>query len=524
MNKLVIVFVISFYALLSYAQDSQFEMPFQKALVAFQSLQFDEMVDVLEKAEFQKSEDQALQAYMLGLGYNRVEEYQKAINSFGKAQLLKIKKDDIFYEMGQAYYALNELKVSKEFFVKSYNSGFKKIASLYYLGHISQLLGEEKQAKSYYLEISKSPGADINLKQIANYQLAEIIYLKFEGSNYLIKRVLRRYVFPLLDEALSVDPNSDLAQEISNRKQQLIAQFKMDTFVMNNGREVSKRQFMLNGSLEAKYDDNVTYAADNPALSSSTKLSSIYSDATVSASYNFIPNKYLLLTPSVKVKHQKYYSNEASVYSNDGSTIESKLLASIEHLVFDRPASLVVGVGYDYRKKDYLEEKSPAFYGETYTGEIAEKIRIFGEGDSQFRVQYKNYRAYTETLDTNSLVFDFYQTFLIMNRHYFVTSLIYEITSSDVASNESTSSTLSLNYFMPKFYKRLDMTLSYALSKTDTDLKGSEISHSPSIEFAQNVGKNWQLSCSFLYSKNAADQEAYSYSKMVSTIGLRYTY
>lgn len=518
MKKLVLLFFFISFSLRAQGDN------FSQALKAFHEQQFDEMVGLLEKTDVSTPEQESLKAYMLGIGYNRVEDYHQAVNSFGRALLMKNRKPDIFYEMGQAYYALNELKVSKDFFVKSYNLGFKKVASLYYLGHISELLGDDKAAKSYYLEISKSPNADANLKQIATYQLAEIIYKKFQGSNYLVKRVLRRYVFPLYDEAKRADPNSDLALEIANRKEQLIRQFKMDVYVMRNGREVSKRQWSLLASQEAKYDDNVTYAADNPAQSMSTKESSIYSDTMVTGSYNFIPNTSMVVTPSFKVKNQKYFSNVPSVYSNDSQSFEGKLTSSLEHSIFDRPASFLLTIGYDYKKRDYLEEKSPAFYGETYFAEVAEKLRLFGEGDTQFRVQYKDYKGYSETQDTSSVVFDIYNSILLFNKHYFITFLQYDMTSSDVASNESTSTTLSLNYYIPRLYKRLDFTLSYAFTMTDTDLKGTEYSQTPSIELAQNLGNNWQLSFSSAYTKNSAEEETYTYSKLVTALGVRFSY
>lgn len=519
----IIILSVCFIANLAFA-NSQSTDPLSKGLEYFKSQQFDEMVEVLEKAEVQGEAQVALQHYMLGLAYNRVEEYQKAINHFGKALLLKIKKEDIYYEMGQAYYAQNELKVSKDFFVQSYNNGFKKIASLYYLGHISQLLGEEVQAKSYYLEIAKSAKAESNLKQIATYQLAEIIYQKYEGSNYLVKKVLRRYVFPLLDEAVNVDPQSDLAQEITARKQQLIQQFKMDAIVMRNGREISKQRFNAQVSIDGKYDDNVTNVADNPAQSSSTKSGSYFTDTNAFASYNFIPNRSMTITPSVRLKGETYYSDEAEVYSNDSSSIESKLATSLEHTLFNRPASFIVGFGYDYKRRDYLQEKKQKFYGETLIGEVAQRFRWNNGGDSQLRVQYKNYRAYSETLDTSSAVIDFYQTLLVANKHYLIGTVLYDQTFSDIASNESSTLSLSVNYYIPRIFKRLDATFSYTFSMVDTELKGRELSHTPSLELAQNLGKNWQVSATARYTKNVADEESYTYQKLVSGLGLRYNY
>lgn len=521
--KIFLFFTFLLFSTMASSQvDSQATLA--QALQQFKLQQYDEMVDTLEAIDLADDAQKALQYYMLGLGYNRVEEHQKAINNFGKALLLKIRKEDIFYEMGQAYYAQNELKVAKDFFVKSYNAGFKKIASLYYLGHISQLLGEDIQAKSYYLEIAKSANAELNLKQIATYQLAEIIYQKYEGSNYLVKKVLRRYVFPLLDEAYNADKNSELAQEIANRKQQLIRQFKMDAIVMRNGREVSKRLLNVQGSIEIKYDDNVTNVADNPAQSSTTKEASAFSDASIVASYNYIPNTSLIVTPSVRLKNEKYYSDQSTVYSNDSTVAESKINASIEHTLLNRPASASFAVGYDYKKKDYLGEKSQQFYGETYRAEVAERFRWNNGGDTQLRLQYKNYVAYSEALDTNSYIFDAYQTFLVMNKHYLVGSYLYDQTVSDVESNESTTHSLSLNYFIPQIFKRLDATFSYTFSLVNTELKGNELSHTPSIELAQNIGKNWQLQASCRYTQNSADEEQYTYSKVVTGLGLRYSY
>ncbi|MCK5883276.1 MAG: hypothetical protein KAG61_06275, partial [Bacteriovoracaceae bacterium] len=352
------------------------------AYIAYQKERYDKVLDIMSAIKFQGKRERALRAYMMGLSFSRVEEFRSALRSFKIALSLGAVQKDINYEMGQALYAINELNMAKNKFIDSYNVGFKKIPSLYYLGHISQLLDQSVQAKKYFLKVASSEKADNNLRQVSTFQLAEVIFAKFSDSNYLIKKVVRRYVLPLLNEAIVIDQKSPLADEIRKRKAEILRTYKLNTIILSNGREISKKRLMLNIGLSEKYDNNITYAADDIAASTTIKESSLISEGRVNATYNLVPNRSWVITPSINGTYVKHHKNRPLVYTNDYYQWSLGMGNSFEHTLFEKAASFLLDIDYSYKAKDYQASKSLEFYEEVYELSFGERFRFFKSGDT----------------------------------------------------------------------------------------------------------------------------------------------
>ncbi len=520
--KLLIVILSLLLSTIVFAIDE--EKIINSAYVAYQKEAYDEVLDILGPVQFEGRPEMALKAYMMALSYNRVEEFSNALQSFKTAMSFGAKQQDIHYEMGQALYAMNELKHAKKEFIDSYNLGFKKVPSLYYLGHISQLLDEGKQAKRYFLEIAKNKKADKNLRQIATFQLAEVIFEKFKDSNYLIKNVVRRYILPLLNEAIEVDSKSELADEIRERKRAILYTYKLDTIILSNGREISKKRWLINAGLNEKMDSNVTYAADDPASSTVSKESSLITEGTFYGKYNIIPNKSWVVTPSVSGSFLKHHSSEPLVYTNDEYKWSVGLSNSFEHSMFKAPASVLFDVNYTYRAKDYMAEESIEFYEEQYDISFGERFNIFKAGETVVKGLYRMTKSYNEDNDTTTFGGNISQTALIMNKHYLMLYGAAEFETADNPVNESDVYTLSGTYYIPALYKRLDMSLGYSFMMISTDLKGTEMTHIPYMELTQNMGKMFDLKGKVEYTKNMADDPQFEYSKYVLSLGVNFNY
>ena len=96
---------------------------------------YQSMVDGLEK--FKPNQKQiATKYYLLGIAYNKLQNYEKASLALRRAIQLKSDAPDVWYEFGQSSYANSDLRLSLQSFKKSYSLKYKETESLYYLSLI----------------------------------------------------------------------------------------------------------------------------------------------------------------------------------------------------------------------------------------------------------------------------------------------------------------------------------------------------------------------------------------------------
>ena len=78
--------------------------------------------------------------YYIGLAHSRLGNFEKAPAYISKSIIQKVKFKDVFFELGQAYYANNEMQKSARAFLESVQKKFKVPTSMYYIAHIAQIL------------------------------------------------------------------------------------------------------------------------------------------------------------------------------------------------------------------------------------------------------------------------------------------------------------------------------------------------------------------------------------------------
>ena len=93
-----------------------------------------------------ETKTRAVAEYWIGLCQNRLQSFDAAIISFNNAIKAGINAEDIYYELGQAYYATKDLRAARETFRRSIAKGFKPGPSYYYVGFTSQVLEDYEVA------------------------------------------------------------------------------------------------------------------------------------------------------------------------------------------------------------------------------------------------------------------------------------------------------------------------------------------------------------------------------------------
>ena len=108
--------------------------------------------------------------YWRGLSFNRKSDFKMAVVNFEKAIKYQFKANDLIFEYGKALHGVGRLKESKAAFEQSYGQKYKSAMALYYLGFLSQKLGEDEEVKIYeykmaHLKTEESKTAAVEVKR-----------------------------------------------------------------------------------------------------------------------------------------------------------------------------------------------------------------------------------------------------------------------------------------------------------------------------------------------------------------------
>lgn len=481
------------------------------------------MVTKLE--QYRPSGDKlATKFYLLGVAYNRLQNYEKAVQAFAQAVKLKNDSQDLWYELGQALYANSELRKAQQAFARSANNNYKQAESLYYVAHIAQILEDYKTARDTYAKLITHPQADTDLSQAARFQLGEVL-LSMAESRDDATRLVEAYVLPQLEQAHALNPKSDVAPEIDARLKEVKTRYGLDPNKLRNGRVLPEKRWTIDFQQEFNYDNNVTLATDVPTSQATQKESFVF-DSTLNAQYvSSFKGKYLL-EPSLRINQKKYAeTSEPSVYQNDSYDVTVGAIFKIEHTAKKQPATFGIGLDYKYIARDRLQKKERIFFARATTLSFFETIRLTKWGDTTFRLKYKNYEAYQESLNNTTKTFAVDQIAILPNG-----TLLIGIFNADIIDVEndrdSTNAYLfRVDHLRPNFIGGFTLSAGLGLTLLDTklqsDTRGTEKTLNPSFKLIKKLSQDVSMQITYDYTKNTSeDTVRYEYTKHVT--GLRF--
>lgn len=479
-----------------------------------------------------KNAGAGVKAYLSGLTYSKMQEYDKAAANFEIAIREKNTSADLYYEYGQALYAGNELKKAREAFKTSANNNFNRPASLYYVAHISQILEEHDVAKEYFLKAIKDKTSDAKMRQIAQFQLGETLLAiareKSAQPEDLLRRV-EKYILPMMNSAYNLDKRSSLATDINTRISEVMVEFNLDPNLLYNGRRVNPKRYSGYLSQKIRHDDNISLVNEENNVQQTKKASLIF-ESEAYGGYDFILNKRYIISPEARFTFTQHTDRtEPEVYQNDSFVMNFALKNKYEHRVRDLPASFIFDIDYSRTNKDWNAQKKKEFYSKATTFTIGESFSYFSFGDTTVKLKRKNYVGASETISNHTTSFSADQTIFLPIQHLIVG--MFQADFIDNFNNPSSNTNtfmFRMDYIVPEIRPTYTLGLALATTLTDTldqrTTRGTEVSLNPSIDLSKDLSDKSKVSINYDYTKSSSDDPNYAYSKNVFTTEYRYSF
>lgn len=501
---------------------------FANFYVHFKSGAYVQALDTLKRMNPADSKSQALKEYLWAISLSRLQRFDEALPHFENALRGKVEAEDVYYEFGQALYAANELERARIAFKKSYNNGFKRPTSLYYMGFISQVLEEYPTSITYFEQILTDKEADTRSTQVAMFQKNESMLSlhksKNGGADYVEKTII-----PNLETAKKFDSSSPTTGDIDARIKEIQKEFGLDPTKYRNGKKIPDKGVSGYVSQEVKYDNNITNSNGQPTVDTTNKDSFVFTtkaqmgaDIVLDRRYTVSPDMQLTLT-------QHSDRDTAVVYTNDSFEYNPSVKFGYEHTVTSNPATLSYKIDFKHKEQDVNKNKDKIFHSRSWTHTVGEKFKFFSAGDTGFKIKYKTYRSYSTLLDNNVKGFSLDQLIITKKGHILLLLLSYDDTDNFNAQTNSTATTLARADFLmpniiPTYTLHMAMSVSFLDTKQQKSTRGTEVTYSPMLKVQKKLSSNLKISVDYTYTKNTSQSASREYTKHVTSMLLRYSF
>jgi tetratricopeptide (TPR) repeat protein len=466
--------------------------------------------------------------YWLGLCHNKLQQFDQASLELQKALNFKNPPKDIYYELGQAHYAMNDFKKAKIYFKESVKQGVMKESSHYYLGFMEQNEENYSRALSEYRKIvgtlnQELPYKNKEVAQAAALQIAEVILFqaqKTSGKNEIV--MVKEFVLPQLYRAQRIDQDSSLQAEISKKITDLKEKYDLDDGRMINGRRVPEKRVNAKFQEVFGYDTNVINEGDDAP----SKVYPSRKASLVSRNQFFINKIYLFerrfqLIPEFRINYDYHLNrDEPEVIYFDMRNLTPKVEFYIEHSLFNSPAQTQVELEYFHSSRNVNKDKNMKFYSRAFTLSLAEKFKFFSYGDTTLRVRRREMDAYTELLNTQTDTINITQLFLFPKNHILILMLNIDwakLPRNDLSSSNSYMLRGDYVYPHPLFLK-LKPTFSFSFTLMDPlkqkPSRGLEKTLAPSIALNRSFNDTIEFGIRYDLTKNISKDKAFfAYTK-----------
>jgi hypothetical protein len=402
------------------------------------------------------------------------------------------------------------------------------MASLYYVGYISDILDEKTIARKAYLKIIQSNDDTDHVLQPALLSLAKIELEVTQSTPRIYKKKQRllALVLPLLQKTIAYNPNDALSEEAQNMLLEAQKELqKMITSVsatFTNGTPLDPVNFSVSTSINTGYNSNVSNLGnDFPHQSNSA-----FSQATVFAKKTFIFANKFTLSPEV-ASIATWHANTKNIYAKkyDGFFFSTALRSRMESKLFSKPISTQLRIDYNQCRNDTDANNSLTFCMKSSGIEIIQKIAFAPTGPTYLTGSLReNHYAY-DPASSISKTLSLMQTFFIDPTFFCnLTMGIGSNTSkSPLLSNNTSRLNISLFFFEIAPSWRLttsfDLTITNPFNAKTT--RGIERTSTFTINPVKNLSPKWQLSFMLNYTQNLSlDQISYAYTKVQIFTGL----
>ena len=461
--------------------------------------------------------------YLQAICYSRLQDFDKAIQSFDHAIRSGNRAKDLQYEYGQALYAMEKYVPAKKAFAASIRNRHMQGSSLFYLAYINEQLRLYTKSKRYYSKMLTLNWIKSELKQSAHLGLARILLAQAEATNEAEIGV-EDYVIPEIDEGLEIDGHSVIAADLQKLKAQLMKKYDLLGYRMKNGRTLARRRYNASISQSTQYDSNVVNQSDITTRKA-LEVASWYSKTEVQGDYYFPWEGIIVLTPSLRAYDQVYLDRDHSnIYANDNYSMSPKTEVSWDHSFFQKIGTAYSYIEYNYTGKDYNGTKDYQSYAHSWTYGLGEKLNAFDFGRSSIEVKRKDYQSYTASSNSDTTTVLLTQAATLPWNHVLIGMENIDFVRYSNPHKDNNIYLTRLDYLILDLYWGITLNPAFAITFTDTKqqkaTRGTEVTYNPSLKASKLfVQKHVSVEFEWNYIQNKSDDPVnYEYDK--HTLGL----
>lgn len=515
--------------LLTHVSYAQTPKEFADVYASFTNGAYVEVIDGLKKIKENK-ETKGLKYYLLGVSYARLQEFDKAAYYLASALKAGNKAEDLYYELGQALYAKNDLEKARKAFYKAAKGSYKKPTSLYYIAHISQILEEHKRAKSFYEQVLNDKKTSKELSQASRFQLAEVM-MEMARKKSDTTRIVESYILPQYRLVLKIDDKTNIAQDAMRRIKELEKEFGLDPNLMVNGRSIPAKRHRLSVSQSFEYDNNITLVTDTPDVSSTQKDSFLF-NTTVQTGYKFVFKRRYQVEPTLDFYYLKHQDqDDAEIFTNDYYQFSPKLKTKFEHKLFNNPASVIFNFEYEYKKRDVNANHELTFNNRTSTFVFGERFKYFSIGETTIKFKLKSFTSYTENNHYDAKVVSVDQIAFFSNGDLLIA--LWQLDQNDYYNdiqNSTTTNLFRVDYIRPNIMFKTSLNLALSLTMTTYDdatkseQRGTEKTWNPYFKLTRSITDRLSVNFSYSYTKNSSLLSSQQYTKHATGTEINYDF
>ncbi len=501
-----------------------------EAYARFKAGSYEAALNALETTEAnyqgqQKEKLLGLLSYWRGIIYSRLQDYETAKVEFIKSYNYKYRAQDFFYEFAQTLYALDELKQSRDMFMRSALANYRPAISLYYVAFISQTLREFRTAIKAYRRIEKLKDPEKEeVMQASKMQIADI-YLtaadkQLDQVSFLQKRVIKEF-----EEALVFDPDSNLSRDIRRKILSVQDKYGLILLKMRNGRPTIFPRGFMKFSQDISYDTNALLL-DESTLSSSERGSVFFSKSDFYARRVFYSGNSVSIAPEIRLNYTHYVTSIESKEELNNWTGTVALRNAFEHWMWGKPASVLLDVDFNHIERN-LSNDGLSFNSRSTTYMLGERFNLFNAGETILRLRYKDTVSYTEANNstTTSLVAE--QMLNSETGYILLLNLDYSQLRVETDSFDTNSYAARFDLITPRVFGFATPTFGFGYTYTDVindSSRGTETLLNPSFKLTKVVNPATRINLKFDYYDSVSNSTTYTYNRSVTTLGLEYIF
>lgn len=476
-------------------------------------------IENLEPLTRSKSIDEKrLAYYWSGICLIKLQKFESANKKFSKILHYEDLPEDYYFEYGKSLYALNELEEAEILFRRSVLNGYQQFASIYYLGHIYEILGKEKSAYNYYKEIVAGyETVPPSMKQSAYFKTGQLIEEKLqekEGKN--VRKKIEDLVIPKYVSGIEIDSSMPRANQMKEKVNKLYKKYWLGA--ISPYRKVVPHYVKFNQTF--LYDSNVIMLPDNSSSGSATDKAAPASKSQLIYRHSRALGGYAMSKTNLRVNWDYYLDRENSdIYENDSFSFAPSLNFTLRNNVLNQPAELLVDLDYSYSMRDYTGQEELSFYGQSVTLSVGEKFGFFKFGKSITKLKLKYFYSYDKTLDSFTYTLFYNQYLTILKGKIMLLTLNMDFASVENSNMDTNTYLLRFDYIQPNFYHQKlvlhsGMGLSFTDTKEQSSTRGVEKNLSPFAKLSYNFNKDLNISGKYAYTNNISkNKDVYDYSK-----------